>query len=714
MSSSGPIVPDRLWYRLNASSLDARDPVDRLGPVDVRTDDDAAIGGRLTWQASPRNKLGFEFDRQRQGDGLIDLSAMTGPNSASSLGWTQRRSTIAWVAPYSPSLLVEAVVDLTDAESSVRPARIGTNACVAGPLAGAACLDLAVGELSGPVHRRVADDTRRLGVTTRFEYYSGRHWGAAHTVRGGLEWSADRYRRVLDREASLTRTIGAAWTARIAPAEVSDGTADARRWGLWAEDGIEFRHDLVLTVGVRVEGTRLDYVGASSVDPSDELRRFLFGLAANPMAPAIDIAAAVFTGYEEVEAFLSGIDARLSDPVDCGALCWQRAYDVATRTMRDRTIESTSWSPNAQLAWDPFRTNKTKLFIGFDRRHGDFHDSLALAGRDPATSDLLVELGAPGVSAAPGAVASVNAQVVSASVATPYVDEWVMGFKREVAAESSITVERIRRNGRRQLRSTDLNHRTGDFGRCVGGAVVPIFGGDGELDDCTGPQGVPDGILDSYLQNPLWGDLIEIDSNGRSTYDGWQLTFERRQYRGWWFKAAYTYARHEGDGDPFNPWLGDERGLVEGRWGPQSDDVRHQVKASGSWISPWGFRFGGTLRYASGTPYTNYSYTLTPDVLPPGMDGVGVAQLRPRLIYVEGRNSLRADDVLNLDLRVTREMNLGRGVTLQWYVEVFNAFEQRALIVQNVLYDQGRSIDGLLDGRRRNGRSMTTGLRLVF
>ena len=723
--SSGPIVKDRAWYRINMSWLKSRNAVDRLGTLGTRTDDDAELSAALTWQVSPRNKLSFQFDRRRTGDGSIDLSSMTGPDAATSLSWHQNRASMHWTLPVSPKLLVETTVALQDAASGAFPAGVGSNRCVAGPLAGASCLDLAVGSLSGLAHRHVSDLTDRFVLKSRAVIYGGRWLGGSHEIRTGIEWAVDRYRRNLDRGGNLTRTTDGSWIARLAPSSRSDAAADGLRWALWIEDEIRIRHNLSLKAGLRLEETRLDHVAPSSVDPSAELNRYLGRLSADPNAVPLDVAAGTFTGYEDVTGFLTGLEPSVAGPIDCGALCWQQQRPVATREQVDRTIASTVWAPNVQLDWDPKSNSKNRLFIGYDRRHGDLHNALALVGQEPVTVDLAVMVGSSGVTPAPGAAASVNAQVISDRLQVPFQDEWVLGFEREIFAETSLSIQRIRRNGRNQLRSIDRNHRPGDFGRCVPGTVAPIidsadplfgrfpFGGDGVLDDCTGPTGVPDGVLDLYVQSPLWGDLIEIVSDGRAQYDAWEVTVDRRQYRSWKMAGSYTFARHRGDGDPFNAWIGDERGLTERHWAPQSDDVRHLVKLAAKTITPWGFTIGGTFKYASGSPFSDLHYSLSPDVLPPGLQGVGVELPRPRLEYADGRNNRRGDAIWTLDLRVVKNLYVG-GINLEWYGDVFNVLDQQDLVVQNALYGYGRLIDGLLDARLRNGRSVAVGMRLDF
>ena len=58
---SGPIIQDRLWYRLSNEWIDREDPfAPTTGVVTIKRTQQVA-SDQITWQASPRNKLSFTY-----------------------------------------------------------------------------------------------------------------------------------------------------------------------------------------------------------------------------------------------------------------------------------------------------------------------------------------------------------------------------------------------------------------------------------------------------------------------------------------------------------------------------------------------------------------------------------------------------------------------------------------------------------------------------
>jgi len=304
------------------------------------------------------------------------------------------------------------------------------------------------------------------------------------------------------------------------------------------------------------------------------------------------------------------------------------------------------------------------------------------------------------------------------------------------------------------LQDYDLNHAPGDFGRCVAATpsnpstVTPVlptdldfnpeFGqGDGILDDCGGKiiqqapssaddavgmivdQGVrlekPDGTPDLYLQNPGWGDIFLVGNFNRIDYEGYVLALTRRQYRSWEMQASYTYSKAKGDGEDFAQQLGDDRSLLQDEVGYQSYDQRHVVKVNATTITPWGFRLGAAISWQSGLPYSLLAQELSFDQILPQLENAGGNVGRVRRTYLTGRrNDQRNDSYYNVDMKFTKEMNLGRGLNMQISAEVFNLLNDGTLLIYNPLSQTGQQINGTNVDVSRFGRRWQLGFKLAF
>jgi hypothetical protein len=126
-----------------------------------------------------------------------------------------------------------------------------------------------------------------------------------------------------------------------------------------------------------------------------------------------------------------------------------------------------------------------------------------------------------------------------------------------------------------------------------------------------------------------------------------------------------------------------------------------------TWITPWGLRLGGALRASSGLPFSQVESHL----VAAGMDAVPV----PRFIYPTGRrNDLRNAATWTIDLRVAKELNVGRHSTLRLAIEVFNLLDYSPYLIYNDALGVGRRIDGIDEATRLQGRRVQLGIEWLF
>jgi hypothetical protein len=258
--------------------------------------------------------------------------------------------------------------------------------------------------------------------------------------------------------------------------------------------------------------------------------------------------------------------------------------------------------------------------------------------------------------------------------------------------------------------------------------------GDGRIDDCTGTDlfipvtnvvdlfgantfhvQAPDGRQDLYLQNPFWGDILFIGNFNSTDYEAFVLEVVRRQYRGWEVNGSYTYSKAEGDGEDFFQELGNDPSLRETVSGFQSYDQRHVFKLNATTITPWGLRLGTAVSWQSGLPYSLLRQGIVFDAKPRTTHFYGGVGARTREDYYTGvRNDQRNDSYWNVDLRVAKEFDLGRGVHLQASAEVYNALNDGTYQVYNPFYEAGQQVNGTNESTRRFGRRWQLGMKVAF
>ena len=338
-----------------------------------------------------------------------------------------------------------------------------------------------------------------------------------------------------------------------------------------------------------------------------------------------------------------------------------------------------------------------------------------------------------------------NITEVREDLQTPYQDEWVVAFERELFPETMGRLTYINRKYRDQFQDLDLNHIPGDYytdSRCRFGSSHINLGPDGVEDDCTGdlqeppfePPGsteppiepdpiglgfdliaVPDGFSDLYIQNPFWGEVFQVGNYNRSDYEAYVLEIVRRQYRGWELQGSYTWSQSTGDGEDFGQGIGDDRSLVDDEFGFQSQDQRHVVKINATTITPWGFRLGTAITWQSGLPFSIIRRTGSLDAVPPPLGAIGYPAIRTRSSYPDGsRNSGRNISWWNVNTRLTREMNLPRGQNLQLSLEVYNLLDSQVLQIYNPATESGLRVNGENESRVTTGRSYQITGKLTF
>jgi outer membrane receptor protein involved in Fe transport len=787
---SGPIIRDKLWYRLSHEYLKVEEPVDTLTAVEVETTTRTTNSDMVTWQVSRRNKLAFSFLYDPLKIENRGVSSLTPPESTWTFEFEGPTYRMNWTAPYSPKLLVDSTVAFQDAEINIFPTQTGIpNSCVTGLdlLTQAQCFDVTTGRRSGSYFLNYFDKRQRLTVRSQADIYGGRFLGMSHQFKLGFVIQNERYFRNQIRNPDITfflltqsgdsgsgtggtvEQIGFVSGRFAIPAE-SQARAVGTNWGFYAQDQVKPFSNLTVTVGARVDREIINSNGFDPFDPGAEAAAYQdIAFPAYLDGDGATIAEAyntTFTAYEAIEDFVNQMAQALDISQQEAAARLVPVAELSQgwshrRRLGNIDITNTNVSPFLSVSWDPFKKNKTKFAISAGRHYDKIFLAVPLVELEPITTDLSffaqqdgAEWRVDGICSGQGACLqpAANVSLVDRDLRTPYQDEITFSYEQELAAETALKITLIRRYFEDQLQDVDLNHLPGDYGRCVaqnapgdptilpvldGTGVGPYGIGDGIMDDCVGefyfpddagggggggagsgqPADVraalqrPDGFLDTYLQNPGWGEVFEVGNYNKADYKGVVLEIVRRQYKNWQMNGSYTWSEAVGDAEDWRQILGDDRTTLEDEFGYLSYDQRHVVKVNATTIVPWagGFRFGAAFQWQSGYPYSLLSRRLRVDsVIPLIFAGAASPEPRVRLRYITGqRNDQRNESWWNFDVHLAKEMNLKRGMNLQLTADIFN------LMNENHLRVFGQT-NGFNASVRNFGRRFQVGVRLAF
>ena len=758
---SGPIVRDKLWYRLSHEYHQIDAPIFGGGSVAVYGIERQIHDDLVTWQISPRNKLGLQFRYDPQTFTNIGFNTATPKESTLMQELGGKTYSVNWTAPFSTKLLVDSIVAYQDLENNLGPSTRGVpNECLSASsvpaLRDAYCRNLETGRNSGSFFLNQDSNSQRLTVKSDATWYAGRLFGWDQQFKFGLNVESERYQQRLDRRPDLFFFLinppadeggepgdlesEAFVIGRFGIPQVSEARATGVTYGVYVSDQIKPLPNLTLNVSMRYGRETINSKGYKPFDPEQEgaefLRRALAGESLITLPPQ------VFTMYEGVADLRAEFARQLGTSpalIDLAALYTQTENWPKLRRLENINIENNNFEPRLGVSWDPFKDGKTKVAASAGR----YYDKLFLAVPllelvsptftnrffASAPSEGRVQINYSSMGAINPSGASIT--VVGRDLKTPYQDEFALSVERELPVpETAVAIRYLRREYRDQLQDIEVNHLPADLGRCFvqgpgfivgdspgeGDTVVDFFTGetyvdtdpgpgDGRWDDCAGevfalesegtggtgdPQTkitfhqLPDGIPDAYVQNPAWSGVYVLGNYNTADYTSYGVELTRRQYRGWQLNASYIWSKAIGEAEDYTVFQGDDRALLDDERGFLGYDRRHAIKVNATTITPWGFRLGTAVQWLSGEPYSLLRDTVTFDITNQFIDAFAPIETRPRRQYITNqRNDQRNVSVWNIDINVSKDMKLPRGMNLQLGADVFNILNEPAVDIED-------------------------------
>jgi hypothetical protein len=228
----------------------------------------------------------------------------------------------------------------------------------------------------------------------------------------------------------------------------------------------------------------------------------------------------------------------------------------------------------------------------------------------------------------------------------PYTDRLTLGAEREVFSRTSLALDFTYAETKQLERLSDINR---------------VYSG------TTAPNGLPS--YSSTLPNPYYARITTLLSDAKSKYVGATATLNRRFADGFSLYAAVTWSEDK-DSDSnernFSGIQPEDFNNLDLNYGYSNRDQRWKGVVNGIWESPfWGLGLSGSLRYATGSPYTALAGR---DLNNDGNSGTD----RPTVDGVHlGRNTFRQPDFYELDLRLSKGFKIWEG-NLEFFAECYN------------------------------------------
>ncbi len=186
--------------------------------------------------------------------------------------------------------------------------------------------------------------------------------------------------------------------------------------------------------------------------------------------------------------------------------------------------------------------------------------------------------------------------------------------------------------------------------------------------------------------DPAYGVIQWLEANGKADYGAVSMALNRRYRNNWQASLSYTLLLFMNDNTTNFQYQGDNPFNPDAEWARSTEFQRHTLRLNGIWRLKYDFSVSGAYLYGSGNYYqTNFAAN------PFGHGGVTRYVTVPTTVSADvadrfdGPTSFSAGDVIprnallgqplhRVDLRLSKDLNLPRGVKVTGIAEVFNLF----------------------------------------
>jgi hypothetical protein len=256
---------------------------------------------------------------------------------------------------------------------------------------------------------------------------------------------------------------------------------------------------------------------------------------------------------------------------------------------------------------------------------------------------------------------------------SPYTQQWNLGFAQDLGHNMALEFDVVHILGLHEFTGLDINPRIG-----------PLLNAQRSQSASSFPRVLAPAfaahsaeLIAAFGTNSPFARISVAQSDGRSRYDGFTVSFKRRYANHYQLNAHYTLSKSQA-------WFGQtgdfgnqgQNSFVKfdptENFGPSDADERHRFVISGIFDLPWGFQVSPIFQMASPRAYSIFPSCVC-DINRDGVtvdresrDGNDQHHLPP--------NTVRGDRFSQLNVRVAKNFKFGETKKLGLFFEAFNVF----------------------------------------
>lgn len=263
--------------------------------------------------------------------------------------------------------------------------------------------------------------------------------------------------------------------------------------------------------------------------------------------------------------------------------------------------------------------------------------------------------------------------LISPSTKTPYTDEFMVGWATSLGKDYTVSASYTKRVTKDILEDYDLGLYS-----------------DPSLTVGTAPEGYAAPGSKYYLPYSYFGYSSKPNSNyvigtlagGKRDYQGIEVSLTKAKRDNWQGSASYTYNEAKGNtnSDSNADFQGDWVALdprAPNAYGPQPGNIKHQLKAYGTYFLNNGLEFSGVFNWNSGVLYSRtqlvYGRNL-PVMDDPYLDG-GTTDT---FITKNSVGSETGPSYFTLDARLKYMLKLEGGHKVEVFLDAFNILDKQS------------------------------------
>jgi hypothetical protein len=257
---------------------------------------------------------------------------------------------------------------------------------------------------------------------------------------------------------------------------------------------------------------------------------------------------------------------------------------------------------------------------------------------------------------------------------SPYSQQWNIGFAQELGRNMALEFDYVHILGLHEFTSLDINPRTGPLRNAQRTQSASSF------PRVLAPQFAAHAaeLTAAFGTASPFARITVAQSDGRSRYDAFTVSFKRRYANKFQFNAHYTLSKAQAwfgqTGDFGNQAQNVFVKFEPINFGPSDADERHRFVFSGVFDLKWGFQVAPILQLASARPYSIFpscgcdinrdGVNVDRDSVNPGVDDQHHLPL----------NNMRGDKFSQLNIRVSKFFQWHERYKLGLFFEAFNVF----------------------------------------